>query len=194
MLPPSPKPGESDEPALPGEKPRAALAAWYPPWAHELADLYFSGTTSLFVIHGNVHDFVRCQQDGDGAYGSIGDFLATQIFGAWDIVLRHDLSRGLTPLAGSDGKRLQAMVQHLSSFWGDPGLWPADPDKMLAAVDQFLERNLLAESPSRRKSVAILLDYAQYLIPAGDLSSMARGHAARLVRLLSSSASTSPSA
>lgn len=185
MLPASSKPSASGEPAVFGEPPRAALAAWYPPWAHELADLYFSGTTSLFVIHGNVHDFVRRQQDGDGAYGGIDDFLATQIFGAWDVVLRHDLSGGLRPLAGSDSIRLQSMVQHLSGFWGDPGSWPADPDKMLAAVDQFLERNLLTEAPARRKSVAILLDYAQYLIPAGDLSSMARGHAARLVRLLS---------
>ena len=30
------------------------LPAWYPQWAQRLAELYFSGTTCLFVVHGNV--------------------------------------------------------------------------------------------------------------------------------------------
>ena len=29
---------------------------WFPPWAARLSDLYFSGTTSMFVLHGNVQD------------------------------------------------------------------------------------------------------------------------------------------
>ncbi len=37
-----------------------ALPDWYPAWARELAELYFSGTTCLFVLHGNVHDLIRC--------------------------------------------------------------------------------------------------------------------------------------
>ncbi len=42
--------------------------------------------------------------------------------------------------------------------------------------------------PGRRgrvaKSVAMLFDYAEYLVPAGDLDTLARGQAARLVRFL----------
>ena len=29
---------------------------WYPGWAQELADFYFSGSACLFILHGNVHD------------------------------------------------------------------------------------------------------------------------------------------
>ncbi|MDB5385698.1 MAG: ftsH 1, partial [Planctomycetaceae bacterium] len=32
------------------------LPDWYPAWAAALADMYFSGTTCLFIVHGNVHD------------------------------------------------------------------------------------------------------------------------------------------
>ena len=41
----------------------ADLPRWFPPWAAELAELYFSGTTSAFVLYGNTYDYVRI---GDG--------------------------------------------------------------------------------------------------------------------------------
>ena len=37
----------------------ADLPAWFPKWASQIADLFFSGTTAAFVLHGNVHDLVR---------------------------------------------------------------------------------------------------------------------------------------
>ncbi|MGH7173256.1 MAG: ATP-binding protein, partial [Gemmataceae bacterium] len=40
------------------------------------------------------------------------------------------------------------------------------------------------DDPTRRPSLAIIFDYAQYLVPAGDLSSLARGQCTNLVRLL----------
>ena len=43
-------------PAVQKANPAEKLPAWYPAWARELADLYFSGTTCLFILHGNVHD------------------------------------------------------------------------------------------------------------------------------------------
>ena len=30
----------------------ARVPEWFPPWAAELSDLYFSGSTSLFVLRG----------------------------------------------------------------------------------------------------------------------------------------------
>ena len=48
---------------------------WFPAWATRLSDLYFSGTTSMFILHGDVQDLTRT---GDG-YGTLTDFLAGQI-------------------------------------------------------------------------------------------------------------------
>ena len=50
----------------------------YPAWARELAELYSSGTTCVFVVHGNVHDLIRLPTAGDAAYGNLAEFLATQ--------------------------------------------------------------------------------------------------------------------
>lgn len=163
--------------------PAERLPVWYPAWARDLAESYFSGTTCLFILHGNVHDLVCCPDGGDDAYCSLTEFLATQVFGTWDLVLGYDLSQGLRPQAGRNAERLRAMQQFLSSRWGEPSNWPRDPEPVLLLLDYFVERNLV-DDPAARKSAAVLFDYAQYLLPAGDLDAVARGQAARLVRFL----------
>jgi AAA+ superfamily predicted ATPase len=106
------------------------------------------------------------------------------VFGSWDVVLQYDLARGLRPLAGGDPQRLQTMVQYLATRLGEAGSWPRDPDNLLLALDRLIERNLLEEDPTRRKSIGILFDAAQYLVPAGDLGMLSRGLGTNLVRFL----------
>src|SRR5262249_53095330 len=50
---------------------------------------------------------------------------------------------------------------------------------------RLLERALLEEDPARRKSLGIVLDYVQYIVPAGDLHGLSRGQGTNLVRFLS---------
>jgi AAA+ superfamily predicted ATPase len=172
-------------PQPPGLGPRpSTLPPWHPAWARDLADLYFSETTSLFLLHGNVHDLVGSQGPDGLVYCDLSEFLATQVFGSWDVVLEYDLGGGLQPIAGGNGERLQEMVRYLTSRMGGPNGWPRDPDSVLLLLDKFIERMLVEEEPARRKSMAIILDYAQYLVPTGDLGSMARGQGTNLVRML----------
>src|SRR5215208_6493045 len=165
-------------------QPPGPLPDWYPAWAAELANLYFSGTTCVFVLHGNVHDLVRVSDEDGSRYCGLNDFLVSQVFGRWDLVLGYDLSRGLRALAADDAERLRAMSQYLVGRWGEPITWPRDPATALLGLDAFVERNLLEES-ANRKSVALIFDYAQFLVPTSDLDSLAQGRAARLVRFLS---------
>ena len=160
------------------------LPAWFPGWARKLADDYFARTSSLFVLHGNVHDLVLSPSTADNAYSSLPDFLATQLFGSWDIVLGHDLSRGLRIVSGSNAERLRGMVQYLTARWGEPASWPREPEKVLAMLEALVDRVLL-EDPANRKSIAIVFEYGQYLVPAGETSGLAGSSAARLVRFLS---------
>jgi AAA+ superfamily predicted ATPase len=165
-------------------KPAPVLPDWYPTWTKELADLYFSGTINTFVLHGNVHDLVRSQSGSEAAYVNLPDFLATQVFGAWDVTLSYDLGRGLRAVAGGDAKRLQAMVQYVAGIIGAPPTWPRDPDKVLDCLEPLLQRNLLEDAAQNRKRIALLFEHSQFLLPSGDLSAQARGQAARLVRFL----------
>ncbi len=164
----------------------AALPAWCPDWAERLGDAYLSGTSCVFLLHGNVRDAVPIAPSGatpDAAsWGSLPEFLAREIFGRWDVVLGYDVGRGLRPLAGNDPARLRTMAQWLSERLGNASGWPREPEAAIGAIDAILERNLI-DPPEQRKRIAIVLDYAQYLVP--DAEGGGRAGAGRLVRVLS---------
>jgi AAA+ superfamily predicted ATPase len=157
----------------------------FPSWAREFADLYFSGTTCVFVLHGNVHDLIRQGPADRPAYGGLPEFLATQLFGAWDVVLRHDLSQGLQVYAGSDGDRLRKMVALMGERIGEPPSWPRDPDAILSLIDLLIQKILMEADQTKRISLGVILDHAQYLLPTAELNQLAASQGARLVRLLS---------
>lgn len=178
-------PGESRRPR------RDELPAWYPAWALSLADLYFSGTTSVFVLHGNTYDLVPLA-DMDGtdhaAFGGIPEFLAEQLFGRWDLVLHYDLGRGLRAFAGRNEKRLKEMVALANRKVGDFSSLKNDPTIVLSLLDLFVRDNIIAP-PDKQLSVAILVGSASYLFPSGEpgrLSFLASGMAVTLLNWASS--------
>ncbi|MGH7552680.1 MAG: ATP-binding protein, partial [Longimicrobiales bacterium] len=165
---------------------RDDLPAWYPPWALMLADLYFSGTTSVFVLHGNTYDLVPLA-DIEGAdtapYGGIAEFLAEQMFGRWDLVLHYDLGRGLRVFAGRNERRLRDMVALATKRIGDLSTLKNDPAIALGLLDLFVRENIMAAS-EKRLSAAVLLSHSSYLFPSGEpgrLSFPASGMAVTLL-------------
>jgi AAA+ superfamily predicted ATPase len=170
-------------PAGPQGRASGGVPAWYPDWAERLAAAYLSGTSCVFLLHGNVRDLVELGPSAN-AWGTLAEFVAREIFGRWDVVLGYDVGKGIRPLAGADAERLRGMAQWLSGKLGHPTAWPREPDQALAAMDAILDRNLV-DGPDERKRIALVLDHAQYLAPAGDLGSSIRSGAGRLVRLLS---------
>ena len=140
------------------------LPPHFPKWAGKLAELYFSGTTSMFVVHGNTFDVVRAGVD---RWIGLADFLAEQLFGRWDLVIHYDLARGLRCAAGSNGKRLQEMVTTAAKWIGDLRALPRDPTKALAALDLLIQKNVMADADDRLRA-AILIDHAGYVAPSGD--------------------------
>lgn len=180
---------DTSPPSLPSEASRTDVAmqtpAWYPPWAKEIAELYFAGSTSFFVLHGNVNDFVHSPGGSGGEFCSLTEFLAQQVFGQWNQVLSYDLGRGLRAEAGPNVARLHEMVKSASALLGTPGTWPRDVDAALGALDNVISRTLLAEKADQRQRIALLFPHAQYLAPVEPPGQMGRSEASRLVRLLS---------
>lgn len=151
-----------------GVRRASALPGHFPGWATKLAELYFSGTTSMFVLHGNVFDLCRLDAGTEGGrWGGLADFLAEQLFGRWDLVLHYDLARGLRCLAGANAKRLQDMVEKVNRVLGDVRALKRDPVTALAALDLFIQKNVMADA-DRRLSAAIVIDHASFVAPSGD--------------------------
>ena len=164
----------------------AQTPAWYPAWAKELAELYFAGSTSFFILHGNVNDLVHSPcGNGSAQFCSLSEFLAQQVFGQWDVVLSYDLGRGLRAEAGPDAARLQEMLKKAAAHFGTPGTWPREVDAALSILDGLISRILLAEKPEQRLRLGLIFPHAQYLAPVEAPGTTGGGSASRLVRLAS---------
>ena len=163
--------------------PATELPKWFPSWAKQLGELYFSGTTCAFVLAGNTYDFVRIG-DGDAArYGTLSEFLAEQMFGRWSLVLHYDLGSGLQVLAGRDEKRLRDMVALANRKVGDLSALPKDPGATFAMLDRFVRTTLMADEADR-PSMAFILEQASYVFPAGEPGRLSAQASSQLVTFL----------
>lgn len=163
---------------------QSRVPEWFPPWAARLSELYFSGVTSLFVLHGNVQDLVRNGEQ----YGTLADFLAEQLFGRWDLILHYDLARGLRAFAGRNGERLKEMVTLAGRRVGDLSLARKDPATAFALLDRFVQNNIMAEDDDR-VSAAVLIDHASFLTPSGEPGRLSLSASSQIVTLLNWAAS-----
>src|SRR5437870_13410556 len=140
-------------------RPSEKLPDWFPPWAAQLADLYFSRTTAAFVLHGNTDDLFRIGEGEESRYGTLAEFLAEQLFGRWSLILHYDLGRGLRAFAGRDEKRLKDMVTLANKKVGDLSALPKDPPATFATLDRFVRNNIMAAEDDRL-SVAVIMEQA----------------------------------
>jgi AAA+ superfamily predicted ATPase len=162
---------------------RPELPDWFPAWAAELAELYFSGTTAAFVLHGNTDDLFRVSGGEAPRYGVLAEFLAEQLFGRWSLVLHYDLGRGLRAFAGRDEQRLKDMVAIVNKRLGDLSALSKDPAAAFAVLDRFVRNNIMA-AEADRLSLAVIMDQASYVFPAGDPGRLNLQSSSELVTML----------
>jgi AAA+ superfamily predicted ATPase len=170
-------------PSSAGREALKERSRWSIPWAAQLAELYFSGTTAAFVLHGNTYDYVRIGDDPDVRYGVLSEFLAEQMFGRWSLVLHYDLGRGLRVLAGRDEQRLKDMVTLATRKVGDISALPKDPAATFALLDRFVRSNIMA-AEGDRLSLAFVLDQASYVFPSGEPGRLNAQASSQLVTML----------
>lgn len=126
-----------------------------PRWADVLRQKYLAGEASTFVLYRNVFDNVLV---GDKLH-NLGSFLVEELFkDTKQHVCEVSLERGIRVLAGSlDDKRL-ALQRELEG---------EEPD-LLASL------HALEQRMRTQQSTAVIVPYADALLPAGDPSFMAQ--------------------
>jgi AAA+ superfamily predicted ATPase len=159
------------------------LERWYPEWSRQLATAHASGSSQLFVLHGNVNDLIRVEKPDGVGYSMLPEFLATQLFGRWDSVLYYDQVRGPRAMASTKA-RLDQINQHLERFVGPVEQLRdvREVGKVFSLLDRYLELALL--KGQEKPSVAVILDYAHLMAPSSSVSTTARELAPTLATLL----------
>jgi len=117
-----------------------------PPWADELRRRYLKGESSMFVLHGNVHDVVLAE----GTLVGVSDYLAQAVFEKKDIVIRYNVSTGCRFVKKAG--RIDALEELLLL---------RTPDKVLPLLERLLYTH---------NNVAVIVEYAEMVAPVGDAS------------------------
>jgi AAA+ superfamily predicted ATPase len=140
-----------------------------PAWAADLSEKYYSGVTSMFVLHGNVRDLGALNRGSASEFVPLPQFLREALFGARDLVLFYDRGGGLTFPTADMKADFQRALAGYDSFHGTSfanGL-PRNPDGVLNILDNYLRLRILD-----KKKIALVIDFAETVAPAGDTSGM----------------------
>lgn len=146
-----------------------AITPWHPAWAQRVAQAYYSGSASVFVLHGNTFDEVPLENAEYPAFGPLTTFLAEQMFGQWDLVLHYDVGRGIRPFAGRDVVRFRNMLKPTSEIFGTDleKARVVEPQAVFAALDRYLIQQLHTPGEQRRK-IALIVDQASFVFPYAE--------------------------
>ncbi len=116
-----------------------------PAWADELRRRYLRGEASQFIVHGNVHDLLLHEGELHGLVDYLSKFFLPP---SRDVICRYDLGSGVRFV------RREGNVANLDEL-----MLERDRDKVFPQLEQLLI------TTSR---VAVILDYAEMVAPAGD--------------------------
>lgn len=122
-----------------------------PGWVEALAREYYAGHTCLFILHGNVHDYVWYE----GQAWGLGSFLQQVVFRRRQIVLTYNRATGLS---FRDEESQQAFMGYLRQE-GYKG-FPATLLEGMPLLHRFLQHGC-----AQGLRLALIIEYAESLIP-----------------------------
>ena len=117
----------------------------FPPWTEELKRRYLRGEALQFVLHGNVTDLVL----SGGRFIRMSDFLSEVLLApSKDVVIKYNVATGVK------FAKKKADIVGVEEL-----LLLRDADKILPALEQLVHDV---------DKVAVIIDYAEMIAPAGD--------------------------
>jgi ATP-dependent 26S proteasome regulatory subunit len=148
-----------------------------PDWADSLRDRYVSGEASMFLLHGNVHDLYPWEQEDRCAWLTMREFLNKMLGRTKEIVVAYNCSEGFSFPDRKHKERFQRAVDTRRLIHGKPELGdlPRRPNEALAVIEDLVT--------DTSQHAGVIVDYAETIVPMGDMAFMSEGDKANLVAL-----------
>ena len=154
----------------------------FPPWARLLRDRYQTKTISTFILHGAVGDLQPIEDDqGERQFVDLKAFISGKLFASRDLIIFYDRSSGIRLATPEMQKDFLSAVSGYDTLFGTEfakGL-PKDPQRAFPLIESYV-RVRLADG----KKVAVVIDFAETVLPSSDTSSMSTEDRYSLVTLV----------
>ncbi|MBI5472471.1 MAG: AAA family ATPase [Ignavibacteriae bacterium] len=163
-----------------------------PLWAQKLRELFRSGSVAQFVLFGNTFDVVPTRNASvEPSFLPLKKFLQEVMLEGYDTVITYDRGKGIRVTQGD-----KDWSEWLSSLAGPEAIRPAtfntrEPAKALELIDLYLLRTLNLEAIKSKQEkdfklkVAVILDFAQFIVPRGDPLNLSGELGSHVVKVLS---------
>jgi SpoVK/Ycf46/Vps4 family AAA+-type ATPase len=144
--------------------------AGLPAWAQKLAQRYYTRTVSTFIVYGAVRDLQPVTKDDGGReFANLKTFLGAELFGGRDHVVYYDRSSGIRSQAPETQQDFSRAMASYDAMYGTDfaRVMPRDPGRALQIIENYLRLRV-----SDGKSMALVIDFAETIAPAGDMGSL----------------------
>lgn len=137
-----------------------------PVWAQELSYKYCSKTANLYIVHGNIRDFLpHKMNEGEFLFVKIQEYISDVLFGNRDVIAFYDRSSGVSFCEKGMERDYLAAMRSRRPDNQDEDFLSNDPNKAFA----YLEEYFLTQLP-QKKRIVLIIDYAETVAPASDVA------------------------
>ncbi|MEO5916662.1 MAG: AAA family ATPase [Luteolibacter sp.] len=135
-----------------------------PPWAGEVIDLYESGASGQFILHGNVDDCLLLPVAGAAPrLVALDGFLRERLLAKFDVVISYDLGNGIRVEKG--GERFAEWPPAAKE-----ATLPKTPREAVIVLTHYLRfcANVARLKPERATRVAVIVKNAGLIVPPSN--------------------------
>jgi ATP-dependent 26S proteasome regulatory subunit len=140
-----------------------------PVWAQEFANKYGSKTANLYILHGNIRDYLpHKKKEDEFIFTRIQEYISDVLFGNQDIIAFYDRSSGVTFCEEAMIVDYHAAMAAVYPDTDGADFISSEPQKSFF----YLEKYFLSRIPQDRRStwrMVLIIDYAETIVPSGDL-------------------------
>jgi ATP-dependent 26S proteasome regulatory subunit len=137
-----------------------------PAWAQELSYKYCSKTANLYIVYGNIRDFLpHKMREEDFNFVKIQNYISEVLFGNRDVIIFYDRSSGVTfctPEMKND------FLREMRSFHGDgdtQDFLTKDPTVAFHHLEKYFYENVRL-----KLRIVLIIDYSETIVPNTDIS------------------------
>jgi len=137
-----------------------------PSWAQELSYKYCSKTANLYIVHGNMRDFLPHQmREEEFNFVKIQDYISEVLFGNRDVIVYYDRSSGVTFCKAEMKEDYLQVMRSINGIEGEADVLAKEPQEALHNLEKYFYHNI-----DQNKRFVLIVDYAETIVPNTDIS------------------------